>query len=65
MLESYFQKEKDREILGIPAPPLTPEEVAEVCAGLENPPAGLEEKLLDLIKNRVSPGVGSGRENQG
>jgi aconitate hydratase 2/2-methylisocitrate dehydratase len=57
MLESYFQKEKERQALGIPAPPLTPEEVAEVCAGLENPPPGLEEKLLDLIKNRVAPGV--------
>lgn len=60
MLESYFQKEKERQAMGIPAPPLTPEEVAEVCAGLENPPAGLEEKLLDLIKNRVSPGVDPG-----
>ena len=57
MLESYFQKEKERQALGIPAPPLTPEEVAEVCAGLENPPSGLEEKLLDLIRNRVAPGV--------
>ncbi len=60
MLESYFQKEKEREALGIPAPPLTPEEVAEVCSGLENPPPGLEEKLLDLIKNRVAPGVDAG-----
>jgi aconitate hydratase 2/2-methylisocitrate dehydratase len=57
MLEAYWQKEKERQALGIPAPPLTPEETAEVCAALENPPSGLEEKLLDLIRNRVAPGV--------
>jgi len=57
MLEAYWQKEKERQALGIPAPPLTPEETAEVCAALENPPPGLEEKLLDLLRKRVAPGV--------
>ncbi|MCX7974582.1 MAG: bifunctional aconitate hydratase 2/2-methylisocitrate dehydratase [Candidatus Aminicenantes bacterium] len=57
MLENYFKKEKERQALGIPAPPLTPEEVAEVCAGLESPPLGMESKLLELLTHRVSPGV--------
>lgn len=57
MLETYWQKEKERRALGIPAPPLTPEETSEVCAGLESPPQGMAEKLLDLLKNRVAPGV--------
>jgi len=57
MLEAYWQKEKERQALGIPAPPLTPEETAEVCAALENPPPGLEEKLLDLLRKKVAPGV--------
>lgn len=57
MLESYFKHVEEREALGIPPLPLTPEWTAEVCRLLENPPAGKEEVLLDLIKNRVSPGV--------
>ncbi|RLE00767.1 MAG: aconitate hydratase B, partial [Candidatus Aminicenantes bacterium] len=57
MLESYFQHVKEREALGIPPLPLTPEWTAEVCQLLENPPAGQEEMLLDLLKNRVAPGV--------
>ncbi|MCP2619708.1 bifunctional aconitate hydratase 2/2-methylisocitrate dehydratase [Candidatus Aminicenantes bacterium AC-334-K16] len=57
MLESYFQHVKERETLGIPPLPLTPEWTAEVCRLLENPPAGKEEVLLELIKNRVAPGV--------
>ncbi|MGB7296737.1 MAG: aconitate hydratase B, partial [Candidatus Aminicenantales bacterium] len=57
MLESYLKQETERQKLGIPPLPLNPEETAEVCRLLESPPAGQEEFLLDLIKNRVSPGV--------
>jgi len=57
MLESYFKHAQEREKLGIPPLPLTPEWTAELCRLLENPPAGKEEILLDLLKNRVSPGV--------
>ena len=57
MLESYLKQEAERKKLGIPPLPLNPEETAEVCRLLESPPAGKEEFLLDLIKNRVSPGV--------
>ena len=57
MLESYYQKAEERKKLGIPPLPLTPEETAEVCQGLENPPAGLAEELFYLLEQRVSPGV--------
>ncbi len=57
MLESYYQKAEERKKLGIPPLPLTPEETAEVCQGLENPPAGLAEELVYLLEQRVSPGV--------
>jgi len=57
MLESYFKHEAERQRQGIPPLPLNPEETAEVCRYLESPPAGKEELLLNLLKNRVSPGV--------
>ena len=57
MLESYFQHEKERQKLAIPPLPLSPEQTEEVCQLLENPPAEKGEILLNLIKNRISPGV--------
>jgi aconitate hydratase 2/2-methylisocitrate dehydratase len=57
MLEAYLKQEAERQKLGIPPLPLSPAETAEVCRLLESPPAGKDEFLLNLIKNRVSPGV--------
>ncbi len=57
MLDAYLKQEAERRKLGIPPLPLNPEETAEVCRLLESPPAGKEEFLLNLLKNRVSPGV--------
>ena len=57
MIEAYLQHEAERAKQGIPALPLNPEQTAELCKLLVNPPQGKEEFLLDLIKNRVSPGV--------
>ncbi len=57
MLESYFKHEAERQKQGVPPLPLSPEETEEVCKLLENPPAGKEELLLSLLRNRVSPGV--------
>jgi len=57
MLDAYLKQEAERKKLGIPPLPLTPEEMAEVCRFLERPPEGKEQFLLNLIKNRVSPGV--------
>ncbi len=57
MIEAYLAHEAERKALGIPALPLNPEQTAELCKLLEAPPAGREEFLLNLLKERVSPGV--------
>lgn len=57
MLKSYFQHEAERKEKGIPPLPLKPEQTEEVCKLLENPPEGKQNLLLDLLRNRVSPGV--------
>ena len=57
MLDSYFDHEAKRKQQGIPPMPLSPEETQEVCSLLERPPNGMEELLLNLLKNRVAPGV--------
>ena len=57
MIEAYLKHEEERKSQGIPALPLTPEQTAELCKLLVKPPKGKEKFLLDLIKNRVSPGV--------
>ncbi|HEX9022348.1 MAG TPA: bifunctional aconitate hydratase 2/2-methylisocitrate dehydratase [Geobacteraceae bacterium] len=57
MIEQYLQQEAERRNLGIPARPLDPEQTAELCRLLEAPPEGKEELLLQLLKERVSPGV--------
>ena len=58
MLESYSKHDAERRELGIPPLPLNQEQTQEVCDLLKNPPEGEEEFLLNLLKNRVSPGVG-------
>ena len=57
MIEAYLAHEAERAAQGIPALPLTPEQTTELCKLLEAPPAGKEEFLLNLLKERVSPGV--------
>jgi len=57
MMESYFKHENERKEQGIPPLPLSPEETEEVCKLLENPPAGKEELLIFLLRNRTAPGV--------
>jgi aconitate hydratase 2/2-methylisocitrate dehydratase len=57
MLESYLKHEEERRGLGIPPLPLNPEETAEVCRALENPPEDRTDFLVDLLRNRVAPGV--------
>ena len=57
MLESYLKREAERQKQGIPPLPLSPEQTEEVCKLLENPPVDKEEVLLNLLRNRVSPGV--------
>lgn len=57
MLESYFDQEKERAKAGLPPLPLTPAEAEEVCRFLERPEAGKSEVFLNLLRNRISPGV--------
>ncbi|GGP24350.1 bifunctional aconitate hydratase 2/2-methylisocitrate dehydratase [Silvimonas amylolytica] len=57
MLEAYRQHVAERAALGIPPLPLTAQQTADLVALLQNPPAGEEEFLVDLITHRVPPGV--------
>ena len=57
MLEAYRNHVAERAALNIPPKPLNAEQVAELVELLKNPPAGEENYLLELISNRVPPGV--------
>lgn len=57
MLEAYRQQVKERAELGVVPKPLNAEQVAELVELLKNPPAGEEAFLLELITQRVPPGV--------
>lgn len=57
MLEAYREHVAERANQGIPPRPLSAEQVADLIELLKNPPAGEEDYLLDLISNRVPPGV--------
>jgi aconitate hydratase 2 / 2-methylisocitrate dehydratase len=57
MLESYRQQIAERAALGIPPLPLDASQVAGLCKLLKNPPAGKETFLLELLRDRVPPGV--------
>ncbi|MEZ5491794.1 MAG: bifunctional aconitate hydratase 2/2-methylisocitrate dehydratase [Gammaproteobacteria bacterium] len=57
MLEAYRQHVAERAEQGIVPKPLNAEQVAGLIELLKSPPAGDEEFILDLISNRVPPGV--------
>lgn len=57
MLEAYRAHVAERQLQGIPPKPLDPEWTAGLVDLLKNPPKGEETFLLDLIANRVPPGV--------
>ena len=57
MLEAYRSHVAERAAQGIPPKPLTPEQTAALVELLKNPPKGEDAFLLDLITNRVPPGV--------
>jgi aconitate hydratase 2/2-methylisocitrate dehydratase len=57
VLEDYRQHVAERAAEGIPPKPLSPEWTAALIELLKKPPAGEEEFLLDLIANRIPPGV--------
>nr|WP_282448517.1 bifunctional aconitate hydratase 2/2-methylisocitrate dehydratase [Marinobacter goseongensis] len=57
VLEAYREHVAEREALGIPPKPLNAEQTAALVDLLKNPPAGEENTLVDLLENRVPPGV--------
>lgn len=57
VLEAYRKHVEERANQGVPPKPLDPEQTAALVELLKTPPAGEEEYLLDLISNRVPPGV--------
>lgn len=57
MLEEYRKHVAERAAMGIVAKPLDATQMAALVELLKNPPAGEEEFLLDLLINRVPPGV--------
>jgi len=57
VLEAYRQHVEERAAEGVPPKPLNAEQVAALVELLKNPPAGEEEFILDLLTNRVPPGV--------
>ena len=57
MLTEYRQHAAERAALGIPPLPLDAKQTAELIELIKNPPAGVEKFLLDLLVQRVPPGV--------
>ena len=57
MLDAYRDHQAERAAQGIPAKPLSAEQVAALIERIKAPPAGEEAFLLDLLANRVPPGV--------
>lgn len=57
VLEAYRKHSEERAAQGIVPQPLNAEQTAGLVELLKNPPAGEEAFLVDLITNRVPPGV--------
>ncbi|MEW6078350.1 MAG: bifunctional aconitate hydratase 2/2-methylisocitrate dehydratase [Thermodesulfobacteriota bacterium] len=57
MFDRYRQEAEARRAKGLPPLPLDEEQASELCRLLEQPPPGSEALLLDLMENRVPPGV--------
>jgi aconitate hydratase 2/2-methylisocitrate dehydratase len=57
VLENYRKHVAERAAESIPPKPLNPEQVAGLIELLKNPPAGEEEFLIELLAERVPPGV--------
>jgi len=57
VLEAYRKHVEERAAEGVPPKPLSAEWTAQLVELLKAPPAGEEAFLLDLLTNRVPPGV--------
>ncbi len=56
-LETYHQHVEERKKQGIPPLPLNAEQTSQLCEMLKNPPQELREELMDLLRDRIPPGV--------
>ena len=57
ILGEYYQHVAERKALGIPPLPLNAQQTSELCELLKNPPAGKQEELMMLLRDRIPPGV--------
>ena len=57
MLEAYRTHVAERDELGVPPKPLDAAWTSELVELLQDPPKGEEDFLLDLLTNRIPPGV--------
>lgn len=57
VLEAYRKHVEERAAEGIPPLPLDAQQVADLVELIKNPPAGEEDYIMDLLVNRVPPGV--------
>ncbi len=57
MLEAYRAHVADRANQGVPPLPLSAQQAADLCELLKAPPAGEEEFLVELLRDRIPPGV--------
>ena len=57
MLEAYREHVSERQAQGIPPLPLNAQQVADLVELIKNPPAGEEDFVLELLTERVPPGV--------
>jgi aconitate hydratase 2/2-methylisocitrate dehydratase len=57
VLEAYRKHVEERAAEGVPPKPLNEQQVAELVLLLKNPPQGEEAFLVDLLENRIPPGV--------
>ena len=57
MLDTYRKHVAERAAEGVPPKPLNAEQVTDLIKLLKNPPTGEEQELLNLLENRIPPGV--------
>ena len=57
VLDAYRKHVQERAEEGIPPKPINAEQMAALVDLLKTPPAGEEAYLLDLLENRIPPGV--------
>ena len=57
MLENYRKHVENRAAQGIVPQPLNEQQTADLVELLKNPPAGEEATLVNLLENRIPPGV--------